>query len=139
MMSFPGGAVKARIDSLHIQITGPYRLTFGRFKGWTIAQCGEEYLLWLSDCVPSLAFRPLARKHLVIDVVVEEDEHLQTESAAVRFPLVCFQWEEMMVGLFGDDLDTGSGAVVCPGRAVLRELCSQVTGRAWPLEAVNGR
>ncbi|WP_162671412.1 hypothetical protein [Gemmata massiliana] len=117
----------------------PYRLTFGRFKGSTLAECREDYLLWLSDFAPSPALRLLARKHLGIDVVVQEDESIPNESAAVRFPLVCFQWEETMVGLFGDDPATDAGTVVCRGRAVLRQLRSEVTSRPWPEAADIGR
>ncbi|WP_052560513.1 hypothetical protein [Gemmata sp. SH-PL17] len=107
----------------------PYRLTFGRFKGSTLAECREDYLLWLSDFAPSPALRSLAKRHLGIDIVLDSEEEPRSDQAAVVLPGVVWRWNEIMCARFTEPIER---LIVTAGLDELKRLTSEFTRKPWP-------
>ncbi|HEY1190149.1 MAG TPA: hypothetical protein VGE74_21060 [Gemmata sp.] len=109
------------------------RLTFGKHRGSTLAECPADYVGWLttSDKVPAI-WRELARRHLGLDPV-EVGPEPSAEAPAVLFPRLVFLWWESMTNEHANN--PAALAVVDRGFERLKLYCAQVTGRRFPTDA----
>jgi hypothetical protein len=112
-------------------------LKFGKHAGKRLGDVPSDYLSWLSSCPAAKpGLRAMARHVLEHGDQPDDGADPDRRSAAVRFPLVCFKFEQHMDAEFGDD--PASMEVVRAAKAKLRALCSEVTGRRWPTDAECG-
>ena len=112
---------------------GAYVLNFGKFAGRPLAAAPSYYVQWLAEFHHWFEVREAARAFLDWSDDDEDDgPPPDPDSAAVKLPLIVWKWEEEMAFIHGDDPTDPAGAVVCHGRAVLRRLCAETTGRPFP-------
>ena len=129
--------VNRRSDPPHIDTPGAFLLQFGKFSGKTLSAVPHWYVSWLAEHHDWFEVREAARAFLDWDADDDEPddgEEPDPQSAAVRLPLVVWEWEQTMTSVYGDDPATVEGAVVCQGRVVLRALCEKTTGRPFSIE-----
>ena len=110
---------------------------FGQHKGKPVSRLPIDYVCWILDQPDfSSTWKQVLRQCLDIDRPDDGDSaRPDPQTAAVRFPLIVWKWEQEMEFVFGDDPKTPEGAVVAHGRDFLRGLCSEVTGRPFPPDA----
>jgi hypothetical protein len=136
---FGAGQARGRWDDDGGHEPGERVLRSGKYKGRRLKDCPEAYLRGLLN-LPELNEGLRDDIELLIDVDQPEGDDDGRDphpgSAAVRFPLVCWQWEADMAAAYrGDEVGL---AVVRAGSGRLRELCSEVTGRPWPAGQEGG-
>lgn len=109
------------------------RLGFGRHRGRPIDEVPEDYLRWLlaeSDRL-SPATRAAIEEALGIDQPeTGDDDAPPPDSAGVKLPGIIWAGQQQMRARYAGD--PGALAVVGDGFALLRRLCEQQTGQAWP-------
>lgn len=110
-------------------------LTIGKHKGQSLADADPSFLTWLLD---QHWLDPKSRRQvegfLAVDVSedgpADRDTDPDTASAAVRFPLIVFLWQqEMRQRYAGRPVEL---AAVEDGLGLLKQLCTEhATRRPW--------
>src|SRR5262249_27580727 len=115
---------------------GSFRLPYGRHRGRLLTECPVDYLIWFADEHHSPTIRLLARQAIGLAEDPEEDDaslrEPSAELASVVLPGVTFRWWKVMKDEYGDD--PLALAVVDRGLEHLKQLCTEYTGKDWPVE-----
>lgn len=128
-------AVKARSDPPHAAPAphvGQLPITRGRHAGKKLCECPIDFIMWLAVESKCPTYRRAAAEFLGLGADEDDDDGPEPsrESAAVALPGIVWRWSEQMAMVHGDD-----HPVVIHGLAVLRAMCAEVTGRAFPPDA----
>ena len=144
-MSAKRSEIKSRRDPAHSRPAGPhfapagaFVLPRGKYRGQRLSSVPASYVEWLARESFDPAVRAAALAFTGTDGHGEgaEPDTLQfapanPESAAILFPLIVFEFERMTADRFGLNPTGPEREIILWCRDALRQLCSEVTGRAF--------